>query len=511
LRIGHKLILVGGSAAGLLIAGFAYFLLESHERQLLGELESHAHQLSETVKSSTRYDMLLNQRESVHQIISSIGRQDAIDKVRIFNKDGEIILSTDSLDIGHMVDMKAEACYACHEADQPLESVPISRRTRIFSFNGGERMLGIISPIYNEASCWQAPCHAHDERQSVLGVLDVTLPLERIDEEHRASTTRIVAISILVMVAISFVMYWLVRHTVIAPVEQLVKATQRVATGDVQFEVAVGTRDEIGRLAESFNDMTQRLTEAQRQLYQSDKLASIGRLAAGVAHEINNPLTGVLTYSSFLQSRLEGQPEFKADLDVIVRETKRCRDIVAGLLDFSRQSSAARRRLDVNELVHVAAGMVRNQLSLQKTRLILDLQQDLPAVNADPGQLQQVLVNLLVNAGDAMPAEGGVISVQTVSRPEAGAEAAASEWVKVIVKDTGAGISPEDRDKIFEPFFSTKGPKGTGLGLAIAWGIIEDHGGRIDLDSAPGKGSTFFVTLPAANHAPDSSHGSASS
>ena len=101
--------------------------------------------------------------------------------------------------------------------------------------------------------------------------------------------------------------------------------------------------------------------------------------------------------------------------------------------------------------------------------------------------------------------------MQTVSRPEAGAEAAASEWVKVIVKDTGAGISPEDRDKIFEPFFSTKGPKGTGLGLAIAWGIIEDHGGRIDLDSAPGKGSTFFVTLPAANHAPDSSHGSASS
>lgn len=186
-KISYKLIFIVGSAALVIIGIFAYLILNAHQRQLIAELERNAHQLSETVKSSTKYDMLLNQRESVHRIINTIGRQEGIEKVRIFNKEGVIIFSTDSLDAGKMLDKKAEACYACHAADQPLERVPVSERTRIFQSAGNKQTLGIINPIYNEPSCWQADCHAHGELQKVLGVLDITMSLDEVERGLQAS------------------------------------------------------------------------------------------------------------------------------------------------------------------------------------------------------------------------------------------------------------------------------------------------------------------------------------
>ena len=168
-KISYKLIGAVGSVALIIIGVFAYATLSAHQQQLISEVRRSAHQLSETVKNSTRYDMLLNQRESVHRIITTIGKQDGIKKVRIFNKDGAIILSTDSLDVGQMVDKRAEACYACHAAGHPLERLPIAERTRIFQTPGHGRLLGIINPIYNEPSCWQSNCHAHESTTKSLG------------------------------------------------------------------------------------------------------------------------------------------------------------------------------------------------------------------------------------------------------------------------------------------------------------------------------------------------------
>jgi len=260
-----------------------------------------------------------------------------------------------------------------------------------------------------------------------------------------------------------------------------------VAAGDLSHQVETGNRDEIGKLAESFNDMMQKLADAQRQLLQANKLASVGRLAAGVAHEINNPLTGVLTYSSFLLKRAVADSELKADLEVIVRETKRCREIVKGLLDFSRQSVSERREASINDIVRDACRIVKNPLSMQKTKITLELGENLPLVYADAGRMEQVLVNLLVNAGDAMPEKGGTITVTTDILGDA---------VRVRVADTGCGIEAKDLDKIFEPFFSTKGTRGNGLGLAIVWGIVEGHGGRLTVDSIVGQGTTFTLLMP---------------
>jgi two-component system NtrC family sensor kinase len=498
-RLSTKLIVGGGAASAIIIGLFVFLVVDNFQGHLVGDLETYAQQLSETVKSSTRYDMLLNQRSSVHEIINTIGRQEAIDRVRVYNKDGEIIYSSDSTDIGHLVDMQAEACYACHAEDRPLESLPISSRTRTFSVDEDSRLLGIINPIYNDASCWQSSCHAHAEDQKVLGVLDLTLPLDEVDRQRRAGTVMVVALAIVVMVAISLIIFYLARRFVLRPVELLVEATQRVAAGDLSTSVPVRSQDEVGQLAESFNEMTHRLAEAQRHIFRSSKLASVGRLAAGVAHELNNPLTGVLTYGSFLLNQTQ-DPELKKDLEVVVRETKRCRDIVAGLLDFSRQTPSAPRWTDINEVIHVASGMVRHHFALQKTRLVLDLQQDLPPVNIDPSQMQQVLVNLLVNAADAMPKEGGSVTVTTTPGvPPPGRPGPA---VQLEVSDTGQGIPEEHLDKIFDPFFTTKGTEGTGLGLAIVWGIIEEHGGDIQVATEPGKGTRFTIRLPARERVP---------
>ncbi len=487
------MVTVGVSAA--VVTGLAAILvLRSYSRLALADAESFAQQLSETVRSSTRYDMLLNQRESIHQIISTIGAQESIDKVRIFNKEGEIILSTDSADVGTLVDMNTEACYACHAADRPLESLSIRDRTRVFDGPDGNRMLGIINPIYNEPSCWQSECHAHDSDQTVLGVLDITVPLDALDRQQKASGLQLILLMIAAVLTISLILWYFVERYVLRRVSVLVAATQQVAGGDMKHRVPVTNDDELGRLAQSFNGMTEKLAEAQRQLVQSDKLASVGRLAAGVAHEINNPLTGVLTYASFLAARADEYPELKDDLDVVVRETKRCREIVKSLLDFSRQSVPEKKQVHLSEIIYRSGSIVRNQFALHRIRLVMDLREDLPALMADGNQLQQVLVNLLVNAADAMPREGGTVTIRT--RPEG--DSPTPERVVLSVADTGCGMPGDRLTKIFEPFYTTKGQKGNGLGLAIVWGIVESHHGSIHVHSQEGVGTEFVITLPVS-------------
>ncbi len=495
-RISYKLIVAVGSVAFVIIGIFSFVTLRASQKQLISELRLSANQLSETVKSSTRYDMLLNQRESVHRIITTIGKQEGIQKVRIFNKEGAIIVSTDPADVGRMVDKKAEACYACHAANQPLAKLDIPDRTRIFRPAGGDRILSIINPIYNEQSCWQSDCHAHDPGKKVLGVVDISMSLRDVDRETQAGQNRLLLFGVVAIASVSLMIYLLVNQIVLKPVHAIVAATRKVAAGDLDYKIAFNKRDEIGQLASSFNEMTQKLSEAQRQVYQSQKLAAVGQLAAGVAHEINNPLTGVLSYSSFLLKRAQDKPEFKEDLEVIVRETKRCRGIVQGLLDFARQSPPEKHESDIGEIFERAIRIVQTQIDPLRVELKKDVRADLPKIYADANQIQQVLVNLLLNANDAMGENGGALML-TAQLAEDGATAPAQhEKIEIRVSDTGCGIARENLPKIFDPFFSTKGPKGTGLGLAVAWGIVEKHNGRIEVESEVGKGTTFRILLP---------------
>ena len=296
------------------------------------------------------------------------------------------------------------------------------------------------------------------------------------------------------------------------PIQAMAQASQRVAQGDYSVTVSVASADEIGHLAASFNTMTselgrahhelrewaenlerkveQRTVElqaAQAKLLQSAKLAAVGRLAAGVAHEINNPLTGILTNSSLMLEDVPAGDPRHEELQTVVNETLRCRKIVKGLLDFARQTKPQEQTLSLNQVVEDILALVKNQASFRNLTIITKLDPHLPAVLADADQMRQVILNIVLNAADAMP-QGGSLRITT-------AMDAAARTVTVRVSDTGPGISDEIKDRLFEPFFTTKST-GTGLGLAIAYGIVEQHKGTLSVESTPGWATTIVLTLP---------------
>ncbi len=613
-HIGLVAILGVATVTAVTIGIQAGLVVQAHRQALRAQLNQGADQLSETIVSSTFWDMLENRRPALLREIETIGRQKGIEKVRLFNATGTIVYSSDAAETGHVLDKKAEACYACHAADRPISALTTKERSRIYRAPDGHRVLGIIRPIHNEARCWNAACHAHSRDETVLGVLDVNLSLAQADRRVAAAQRQMWLFALLAVAASSLLLWWLSHWLVVRPVARLIDGTRKVAEGDLHTTIPEPVGRELSDLSRAFNDMVQRLGEAQRQLTQADKMASVGRLAAGVAHEINNPLTGVLTYASFLHRRLQDRPEMAEDLEVVVRETKRCREIVRGLLDFARQTPPQHRPTDLNDVVKRGVSVVMNQLTLRKVSLDFDLAEHLEPVPADANQIQQVFVNLVMNAADALNGEGGHIHVSTADvelparghevirvarcprgcdlldgstrfnghpgikvirrqkdrdavvlldpvygrgahRSSEGLEAGevsdfacprcrASlavpdrrcgkcgspvvgvdagplgrvEWctrkgcrwthcealevrghrryAELVVEDTGKGIEPDDLDHLFEPFFSTKGHHGTGLGLAVTWGIVEGHGGSIDVQSEPGNGARFVVRLP---------------
>ena len=413
-KIGFRLISVVAFTSLIIIGVFAYFNIKSQSHSLIAEVERHANQLGETVVSSTRFDMMLNQRDRIQQTINSIGTQPQIRDVRIINKIGEIIYSSDSTNINKMVDKRAESCYACHAEDKPLEQISITERTRIFRVHpDSNRVIGIITPIYNEKSCWQAECHAHPRDQKVLGVLDVSISLADIDKTILEREWEIAIFAFVAIIAVGLLIGYFVRRWVSLPVNDLLGGTQQVSAGNLNYTIKDLGEDEIGKLGQSFNNMTKKLSEARMQLFQSDKMASLGRLAAGVAHEINNPLTGVLTYSSFLLKRTKDNPEFQEDLKVIVRETLRSREIVKSLLDFARQSVPKKNSAEINEIINKSISVIENQLAINNVKIEKNTNPNLPKITVDANQMQQVFINLFVNASDAMEKNGGTITLST--------------------------------------------------------------------------------------------------
>ena len=294
----------------------------------------------------------------------------------------------------------------------------------------------------------------------------------------------------------------------------MVGATRKIADGDLSLELPITSKDEIGQLAESFNHMLVRLKQARQELedygrvleekveersqqlrkiqaslMQSEKLASLGRLASGVAHEINSPLTGILTFSHLLMRKLKDNPELQKELELIVRETTRVSTIVRGLLDFARESKPQKRPCNINELILHTLSLVERQSVFQNIRIAKNLDPQVPILLLDANQIQQVFMNILLNAADAM-ATGGSLTISSSHVP-------GDSFVRVNFSDTGCGIPEENLNRIFDPFFSTKADKkGTGLGLAVSYGIIERHYGRIEVQSEVGRGTTFTIHLP---------------
>ncbi len=521
LRLGRslsvKLILWVSIAAAVAIGGLTYVNLQTKKKYLMEEVIARTEQLSDVIMRSLWFDMLHNYRDALYYSIRIIGKQEGIVRVRIFNKEGVITFSSDSSEIGQRVDMRAEACYVCHAQDRPLEKLDIPKRTRIFKTPEG-RVHGMITPIYNEPACYQAPCHAHPPQRKVLGVLDVTLSLKKTDERIRRLFKRTIPWAGATVALLSLIIGLFLRQNVYRPTKQLLEGTRRVAEGNFDYRIPVTSDDELGELARAFNDMIEKLKRANQeikelvenleqrveertrelrqmhqQLLQTEKLAALGKLAASVAHEINNPLSGILTYTKLMQRKLaqmtNGEYQrFKSYLRIMERETERCSTIVKNLLDFARRREPSfRDGVDVNAVIEEALTLVSNRLALQNITLEKELDQ-LPPIVADPAQLRQAFLNLLINAAEAIQDSSGTIRVKTSYLQD-------EDAVLVEISDTGVGIKEEDIPRIFDPFFTTK-EKGTGLGLSVVYGIINSHKGRISVRSKVGEGTTFTIKLP---------------
>jgi two-component system NtrC family sensor kinase len=437
----------------------------------------------------------------------------------VINQEGRITFSTDAQEINTSVNKRAEACYGCHAQAQPLARLNRPDRFRIYRLASGERVLGIINPIENSPACSNASCHAHPASQQILGVLDTNLSLARADASLAGDIRYMLAYTVLgvaLISALSGVFVWRVVH---GPLRTLESGTERLASGDLGFQIPVQSRDELGDLAASFNTMsrqlreareevtawarelekrveqkTQELKRADEQMIQAEKLASTGKLAAIVAHEINNPLAGILTYAKLLKKWVAEcdpakQEQIRSSLDLIESESRRCGEIVKNLLVFARAAPMNPNLSDLNAVLERCLQLVRHQLELAGIQGQLDLDRTLPPVLCDVAHIEQAVLALVMNAIEALP-HGGNLHLRSRHSPQ-------TKEAILQIQDDGAGIAPEVLPNLFEPFFTTR-ERGhsLGLGLAITRNIVERHRGRIKVESPPGRGTVFTITLP---------------
>jgi two-component system NtrC family sensor kinase len=467
-----------------------------------------------------------------------VGRQEGIERVRIFNKEGKITFSSDKKEINSLVDKQAEACYVCHTMEKPLEKVSSSETSRIFMAKEGYRVLGMIAPVYNEPDCYTAPCHAHKQEQKVLGVLDITFSLALVDRWITHYRNEMLVLTAIAILGISAFLGLFVQRFVNKPVNQLLEGTLKVAEGDLDFTIPMNSTDEIGILARSFNQMTGKLKEAHTeiqkwvhtleekvaertneltelnkelekkvaerteelqnacsQIVAIEKMVSLGKISAMVAHELNNPMSGILSYSKYCE-RIVKEGLINGDrigdlgecLEMISREAERCGNIVNNLLIFSKKSYGEFTQSNLSQIMERSLRVIEHSLKVHEIVLEKEFGAGDDLIWCDPSGLEQMFIALIINAVEAME-KGGKIRIQI--------DCSRKQDITIQISDTGRGIPAEILPRIFEPFFSSKNSKGSaGLGLSVVYGIVQSHNGDITVKSKVGEGTAFTILLP---------------
>jgi histidine kinase len=742
-----KLIISVGIILLLIISTWAYFSIKYQKDRLHKDIVGETERLGNTIKLGAHYAMMLNARDDINQIIMNIGKQEGIENIRIYNKQGEIKFSNRPSEVDQTSNIKSEACDVCHRSDPPLANISLEERTRIFDSPQGYRMLGIISPIHNEPGCSSNECHFHPQGKKVLGALDVVISLEDTDKEIFFQQKGIIGLATVAFLVTSAIILVFVLRFVNRPIRHLIKGTQAISSGDYFGEVEVDQYDEVGQLATAINqmskeigakqtelnqqrdqyqnlfetvpciitvqdknykmvgynrefadkfdpqpgdycfhaykgrttkcpncpvektfkdgmshyseeagiskdgtptywivrtspvrnekgeivaamemnldithhkeleeeleksekkyrdifnnirnplfvldaemleiidcndsvktiygydideivgrsfldllpkneqnryadelkkmsvinqvkqirkdgkiifvdiwlspseysgkdvllvttsDITERL-ETEQQLIQASKMATLGEMATGVAHELNQPLAVIKTASNYFMKKIKKQEPIKDKIlrtmsEEIDSHVDRATKIITHMRQFGRKSDQKLDQIQLNDVLEKSFEIFSQQLKIRGIEIDWALDRDLPLIMADVDRLEQVFINLLINARDAIEEKWESQTTQKGAKKIALRTRSVGQNVVVEVQDTGMGIPNSILEKVFEPFFTTKEiNKGTGLGLSISYRIVQDFGGTIQVVSTEGEGTRFTINFPAVD------------
>ncbi len=540
--IAFRLFLLIVSVQTLVLAVLTFAVLRVQESSLMENVQSSAVRVSEMIRRATRHSMMYNRNADVDGIIAEMSGEPGIEGIRVYNKTGEVSYSAVPSEVHSRVDLNAEACMSCHSGTGLEHPHPPSAElSRMFTAGDGHRVLGLITPIRNEPQCAEADCHAHPTSRTILGVLDVKMSLAQVDLRLESARRELLLASVAAVLVVSLISGGFIFFVVRRPVKKLMRGMQMVSSGDLTQHLLSTSQDELGQLAETFNSMTRDLARAReevtawsetleqkvrektadlerahRQMVGVEKMASLGNLASSVAHELNNPLEGILTFARLLIRRVQRStlpPEeakpYADDLKLMADEALRCGNIVKNLLVFARQRGVSFQSVHVAEVIDRCVLLMNHHARMHNVEVKTSRSGD-DLLECDPDQVQQVLIVLLVNGIEAMAAtpgrdEGGTLSIDIRSGGGDG-------MLRVVVSDTGIGMSEETKAHIFEPFYTTKSDsKGVGLGLSVAYGILERHHASVEVESAVGRGTVFTLTFPVRQPGPVAAQSTSSS
>jgi two-component system, NtrC family, sensor kinase len=524
-----RVILVIGILSVLLFVSYAVLFRSVKEQYMNTLIRENGDNIGSMVEGALYHSMLRNDKTELYNTLDLINSLSGIDEVNLYDHTDYLVYSSYSMEASHYNDPD---CMNCHISlsnlfpgnEKTYRIIEIESACSMYMLENSQRYLLIRNPIKNEPSCYTADCHAHSASDQILGSLIIKMPLGTFDAAMQKSSSTYFILAIIITVFLSTILVLFTRKNIKEPLYALVDASRSVAGGDwkTRLEVKPHQLEDVKEVSKAFNDMldklqsttgelenwskqleykvqkkSEELSAVQNELIQIERIASLGKMSASVAHELNNPLSGILVYSKLVQKQLKNPnlDEEKMDnvlkhLKLIENETKRCGEIVRGLLDFSRKDQIDHETAHLHEILAGSYELMQHPLRIANISFFKDFKARTDLILCSPNQVKQACIALLVNSSEAMShGSSGEIILRT-SNP-------APDIVMFEVIDNGTGIATENMPFIFEPFFSTKHEaSGIGLGLAIVHGIVQSHKGQIKVDSEVNKGTVISIKLP---------------
>lgn len=511
-----------------LFVSFGVIFRSVNEEYMKSVISENGNNIGFLVEGALYHSMLENDRTSLQGTLNVINTMSGIDDVNMYDNNNNLVYTSISNDPTHHSDPDCKSCHkdfaTMFSAEEKSHRIIDADSECIMnpSNNKNSRHLLIKSPILNNKSCSTSSCHAHSPDDVVLGSLIIKMPLEGLDSALEKSTKDYTMLAALMTLLLVIFLIIFTNKKIKKPLNELVKASEAVAKGDksTRLEIKPNQLSDMRMVSYAFNKMldnlqtatnelqnwsqqleykvqkkSEELGQAQNELINIERIASLGKLSLSVAHEINNPLSGILIYTKLISKQLTNQeldPTKKESmlkhLKLIENETKRCGDIVKGLLDFSRKDQNNFEPKHLHEILMETYELMSHPMKVANIHFLSDFSAKADLISCSPNQIKQICVAILVNASEAV-SENGEVLFRTTNPDE--------QHIRIEITDNGVGISEEDVPHIFEPFFSTKEKEsGIGLGLAIVHGIVQSHKGRTDVKSERGKETTISITLP---------------